>query len=94
MTTPTGRHGLPTVASGGPGQPNPDGVIRRTRRRPFIPPSPDTGPAVVSRELLSRDRSRKSQLSRNRKIAGDLPAWDPLPPGEVVIHRGVSQDGR
>ena len=88
MTTPTGK---PRIAP--PVKQNPDGVIRRTRRRPFIPPAPDADTTVVSRELLSRNKSAKPQLSRNRKIAGDLPGWDPLPPGEVVVRRGF-QDGR
>jgi hypothetical protein len=67
--------------------PNPEIVVRRTRRNPFIPPSgQDQGPAV-SRELLSRGRTAKAQLSRNRKVAGDLPDWDPLPPGEIILAR-------
>jgi hypothetical protein len=67
--------------------PNPEAVVRRTRRNPFIPPSgQDQGPAV-SRELLSRGRATKAQLSRNRKVAGDLPDWDPLPPGEIILAR-------
>ncbi|WP_156628664.1 hypothetical protein [Mycobacterium sp. 1274756.6] len=71
-----------------------DGIIRRTRRRPFIPPTPDAENTVVSRELLSRGKGKKSQLPRNRKIAGDLPTWEPLPPGEIVVRRGEAQSGR
>jgi hypothetical protein len=66
---------------------NQEAGVRRTRRNPFIPPSDhDQGPAV-SRELLSRGRAATAQLSRNRKVAGDLPDWDPLPPGEIILAR-------
>lgn len=71
-----------------------DGVIRRTRRRPFVPPTQTDDSPAVSRELLSRTKIGKPQLSRNRKIAGDLPDWDPLPPGEISVQRGGSRHSR
>jgi hypothetical protein len=64
-----------------------DTVVRRTRRSPFVPPSGQADGPAVSRELLSRGAIGKPQMSRNRKIAGDLPDWDPLPPGEITVLR-------
>jgi hypothetical protein len=60
-------------------------VLRRARPAVFIAPQPDEG-HVVSRDVgLSRGLSKQPELSRNRKIAGNLPAWDPLPPGEIHV---------
>lgn len=67
--------------------PNQEAGVRRTRRNPFIPPSDQAQGPAVSRELLSRGRAAGAKLSRNRKIAGDLPDWDPLPPGEITLAR-------
>lgn len=65
-------------------------VVRRTRLSPFIPPTPpDPTPALIARDSL-RAGGRTPQLSRNRKIAGDLPDWEPLPPGEVRVTRRSS----
>ncbi|WLP92150.1 hypothetical protein [Gordonia sp. NB41Y] len=68
-------------------------VVRRPGRR-FLPPAP---PEQQSTPVVSRDftRTRRStnadaqKLSRKRKIAGDLPAWDPMPPGETLVSRPV-----
>lgn len=69
-------------------------VVRRTRRAPFNPPAEQpTQPSgtVVSRNwglgLRSSTRGKESGLTRNRKIAGDLPDWAPLPPGEISVDR-------
>lgn len=43
---------------------------------------------VVSRvRMLDRRTGVGHQLSRQRKAAGDLPAWEPLPPGELKVTR-------
>lgn len=67
--------------------------IRRPGRR-FLPPAApeQSQPTTVSRDFTkSRKRTETSKLSRNRKIAGDLPAWDPLPPGESPVNRRGSR---
>jgi hypothetical protein len=70
-------------------------VVRRSRRAPFIAPDPDSkAPAdvVISRNWAAgRSPRRDTGLTRNRIIAGDLPDWAPLPPGELrVARRGGS----
>ena len=65
-------------------------IVRRghaaTRLLPReAPPVPDN--VVVQRSVLARRSSDKPQTSRQRKVAGDLPDWEPLPPGELVVHR-------
>ena len=32
-------------------------------------------------------RADKPVTPRARRIVEDLPAWDPLPPGEITVHR-------
>lgn len=78
----------PAVDDGGPV------VVRRTRRAPFSPPTDAEEPETtftVSRDWGMGLRSSKVRtgtgLTRNRKIAGDLPAWSPLPPGELSVDR-------
>ncbi|MCF6389348.1 hypothetical protein L2K20_20430 [Mycobacterium sp. MBM] len=64
-------------------------VIRRARPSLFVPPNPSDQEQVISRDIGVQRRPQKQEISRNRKIAGNLPKWDPLPPGEIhVIHRG------
>lgn len=56
----------------------------------FLPAaaSPADSAVVVGRGLLrSKAAHQKPQLSRERKIAGDLPSWDPVPPGEIAVRR-------
>jgi hypothetical protein len=70
-------------------------VVRRTRRSPFIAPAGDqadqSSSTIVSRDwglgLRSSNAKKDSGMTRNRKIAGDLPGWSPLPPGELVVDR-------
>jgi hypothetical protein len=51
----------------------------------FIAPQSEKG-HLVSRDVgLGRGLSKQPELSRNRKIAGNLPGWEPLPPGEVRV---------
>ena len=65
-------------------------LVRRTRRAAFVPPDPEqvAGPAVSRQWSLGARPSGQTQLPRNRKIAGNLPSWDPTPPGEVLVRRG------
>lgn len=73
-------------------------VISRRRRPQFIPPQPERpesgSPVQVSRNWglgLRSAKARESGLTRNREIAGDLPAWAPLPPGELSVRRHRDQ---
>ncbi|MBX3087336.1 MAG: hypothetical protein KF742_02505 [Cryobacterium sp.] len=46
----------------------------------------------ISRSLLPhRATGGKSQLSRERNIAGSLPNWAPLPPGEIVPVKRIAK---
>jgi hypothetical protein len=83
VTAPKGKQGVGTQNSVSAPV---EGVVRRTRRKPFIAPLNEDATPAVSRELASR-KPAKPQISRNRRIAGDLPDWDPLPPGEIVVAR-------
>lgn len=69
-------------------------VVRRgssARFRPRVEP-PQEETVVVSRGILGvRDRDKKAQTSRERRVAGDLPSWEPLPPGELVVRRPPGQ---
>ena len=61
-------------------------VVRRDARLRFLAPDPAPAEVVVSRGVFAdRDTSRKSQLSRQRNVAGDLPAWDLMPPHELLV---------
>lgn len=46
-------------------------------------------PVVLQRNVLraSSSGSAEQQTSRRHEIAGDLPAWEPLPPGELFLKR-------
>lgn len=62
-------------------------MIRRARPNVFVPPQPQDQGQVISRDVGRKVAQPK--IPRNRTIAGNLPAWDPLPPGEIhVINRG------
>lgn len=82
----------PQAASADPGS----GIVRRTRRTPFGPPPADPAAdhagLTVSRNwglgLRSANEKKDSGLTRNRRVAGDLPQWTPLPPGELSVQRG------
>lgn len=70
-------------------------IVRRTRRTQILPPLDEQESEVsgitVSRDwglgLRSANSKKDSGLPRNRKIAGDLPDWAPLPPGELSVDR-------
>lgn len=74
---------------GVPEQAPPPIMIRRARPNVFVPPQPQDHGQAISRDLGQQSKITQPKIPRNRKIAGNLPAWDPLPPGEIhVIHRG------
>lgn len=63
-------------------------IVRRRQRMVSRPSTEGEGP-VVNRGILA-DVSRsasKPQTRRNRQLVGDLPDWDPLPPGEVTVSK-------
>jgi len=66
-------------------------VVRRTRSTGRLAPRPLNATAdqevLVQRDLLRRRSEVKPQTSRQREIAGDLPAWEPVPPGELFVQR-------
>lgn len=49
--------------------------------------TPESEEQLVSRAILGTRSMKKSQLSRNHVVAGDLPNWEPLPPGEMSVIR-------
>lgn len=75
---------IPTASAAQAYTPEPPPIVlRRARPAVFVAPAPQEN-VVVSRDLsMNRGPSKQPALSRNRKIAGNLPAWDPAPPGEI-----------
>ena len=76
-----------------PGSPPPTIVRRRPRRTPsFSPAPPGRGTVVDRKDLLvrTRDTTGAPKLSSDRPIAGNLPAWSPLPPNETIVRRRPS----
>ena len=71
-------------------------VVRRgsaARFRPRVePPREET--VVISRGILGvRDRDKKAQTSRERRVAGDLPSWEPAARGArrtPPVERGMT----
>lgn len=84
----------PTPVPGASSQPTPVVKRPRGRRRPrFVEKPKKQNDQIVSRRnLLSATKAPdgKHQFSRERKIAGDLPDWNPLPPGEIRVTRRSS----
>lgn len=82
---------VPPAAPAAPPAPDDGFVVRRTRTSPFLPPpvQEDAAP-VISRAWAQSQSARPaaSKLSKQRKMAGGLPDWEPLPPGEVLVKRG------
>ncbi|MDO4761607.1 MAG: hypothetical protein Q4A31_06800 [Corynebacterium sp.] len=67
-------------------------VVKPTsRRRPrFVErPTDENTPIVNRRDLLTANKTHngKPQISRERQIAGNLPNWEPTPPGGITINR-------
>jgi hypothetical protein len=83
---------VPLVATPAPAPAEDAVIIRRNRTSPFLPPrAPEEQVTpVVSRTWASQvsGTGKKKQLTRERKMAGDLPEWEPLPPGELIVTRG------
>ena len=73
-----------------PGSPPSTIVRRRPRRTPSFSPAPSGRGTVVDRKDLlvrTRDTTGAPKLSSDRPIAGNLPAWSPLPPNETIVRR-------
>lgn len=69
---------------------SPPFVRRPSAQARMLPPEPPTDSdreIIIGRSLTSR-REGKARTSRERRIAGGLPTWDPTPPGEIVVRRG------
>jgi len=49
--------------------------------------TPQTEDQLVSRAILGGRTGKKPTISRNHIVAGDLPDWEPLPPGELTVRR-------
>lgn len=85
-----GMPGMPGMQGGVQGMNN---MVQRpgARRRPRFVPKPkreEDASFVERRNLLTATASTaKHQITRERKIAGNLPDWDPLPPSEILITR-------
>ena len=88
-----------TSTTAAPARPSADFVIER-RTRSFLPTATVADLALGDTDIaISRNWSTLSrpagappnQLGRQRKIAGDLPTWDPLPPGEQVVKRKTTK---
>lgn len=47
------------------------------------PPTGTSGVVLGRAPLQPTAQSRKQEITRNRKVAGNLPAWSPTPPGEI-----------
>ncbi len=67
-------------------------VLRRpSARTQKFEPRPTSEPgeiAVLTRNMLRATSGKtEHQTSRERIIAGDLPDWEPLPPGEILGRR-------
>lgn len=81
----------PVSVPDGPGEPRyePPAIVRGARSR-FHPPTPvDRTEVIVARRNLLGERrtGTKPALSREHRIAGNLPAWDPLPENEQLVRR-------
>lgn len=63
------------------------GIVLRRGTTVRLVPQTESGatPGVtLTRNLLQPTaQDRKAEITRNRKIAGNLPEWSPLPPGEI-----------
>jgi len=64
-------------------------VLRRPRSEGKFTPRPAAeGGVVVGRDLLSAARpTSPATTSRRRVQAGELPDWEPTPPGEQLVRR-------
>lgn len=68
----------------------PSPVLRPVGSR-FVPRPADSESGqthIVQRVLHSSQGRPKPLTQRERVVAGDLPDWEPMPPGEIVVKRG------
>lgn len=67
--------------------------IRRRTRTMFVPRAEDPNDVelIVSRGILNARQSKKPETSRKRLIAGNLPGWEPMPPGESLVNRPAAR---
>lgn len=82
----------PEAPAAPPVPPAPPVIIRRGLNGPRLLPreaAVPEGGVTVSRNVLGARATVKTKTSRERKIAGDLPEWEPLPPGELLVRRGL-----
>jgi len=56
---------------------------------PQAPVSPPLFPTSVTEDVpwARRNTSHEPLTGRSRRHLHDLPSWDPLPPGEILVHR-------
>jgi len=53
------------------------------------PDSPAQFPAIAADDVPWARQATTAQpaTTRNRRLVRDLPGWDPLPPGEILVQR-------
>jgi hypothetical protein len=84
-----GQQAVDSTQPADSGVPDSTVVIRRGQSATRLLPMQSVAETtVVSRNVLHARVTKKPETSRARKIAGDLPDWEPLPPGELLVHRG------
>ena len=74
----------------------PEQTVRRPAGSRFVPRAPEAEAEAAGQDLLvqrsvlhSAHGKPKPLTQRERAIAGDLPDWEPMPPGELVVKRGA-----
>lgn len=78
--------GVPTSgptaeAVSGTGQP----VLKRPAAMRFVADTGTEGTAPLIKESLLHRGSARPVIGRERKVSGNLPDWDLLPPAEIVV---------
>lgn len=64
---------------------------RRNAIARFTKPAKPEQSTPLRRDLLrSGQKSAEPEIGRQRKVAGNLPAWDPTPPSEILSVRRSS----
>jgi len=62
----------------------------RPKVKPFLDHMTTQEPVLVARSWASQQLAPEDRkLMRQRKIAQDLPEWNPMPPGEITITRNL-----
>lgn len=59
----------------------------RARFSPRKSPAPDAAAAGTTSIVGAPAPKAERVTDRRRQVAGDLPAWDLLPPGELTVRR-------